>query len=114
MATASSAPTALPAYTTAHLRTIFIIGYRPSSAPMSMRQLPVNSSAPATSTRNRPRQNARPPKMSDTDGESVESARTISMKDAPRATKAPARIASTNALPRVSLALANPMWTNAS
>lgn len=52
--------------------------------------------------------------MSDTDGESVESARTISMKDAPRATKAPARIASTNALPRVSLALANPMWTNAS
>ena len=79
-----------------------------------MRQLPVNNSAPATSTENRPRQNARPPKMSEIEGASEASDRTMSMNDAPSATNAPARTARTNALPRVSPALANPMWTNAS
>lgn len=74
----------------------------------------MNNSAPATKTRKRPRQNAKPPKMRETEGAKLASERTMSMNEAPRATNEPASIAKTNALPRVRRVFANPMCTNAS
>ena len=104
-------PAKLPTYTIPQLRSTAVRGIRPLAKAMTIRLLPVNSSAPATTTAMRPRQKTRPPNsltrpkpMPAADKPVV----TIVAKIAPHAIKAPASTARANMVGVLSSALATP------
>ena len=62
IATVNSAPTKLPTKTMPQLRNIWAVVTLRAAQAITIRLLPVNSSAPATTTRIRPKQKTRPPR----------------------------------------------------
>ena len=97
-----AAPTKFAAHTSAQLRATSAVLIRPSAQAIASRLLPVNSSAPATTTSSRPSENTRPPTSWLAARPSVASARTITNSIEPRPMKAPA---STPSISRGSVAM---------
>ena len=102
---ASTLPTRLPKSTRAQLASRRFHEKRPASGPMTMRQLPVKSSAPAARIRKRPSVKAKPPRSCVAAKGSAASDLTTSMNVAPIEMKAPAMTESTRALTTSVLAL---------
>ena len=97
--TSTSEPAKLPSQTTTQFFRTLAQAKRLLAAPMTMRQLPVNSSAPATITQMRPSEKQKPPRMLDAAKPSVGSAFTQVMNSAPLPMSMPAMSASTMVRP---------------
>ena len=107
-ATVPNAPIMLPRYTNSQLRSITRRLISRDAQAIDTKLLPVNSSAPATTTRIRPSENASPPSNRVTPKPSSESVTTTRKNTAPSEMKAPASTASTSTLSRSAVALATP------
>jgi len=90
-ATIVSAPARLPKYAKSQLRRRLARLTRPSTQAMTIRQLPVNSSAPATTTRISPVEKIKPPSSRAGPKPRPAPAMAAVKPAAPRAMKAPAR-----------------------
>ena len=99
MPTSTSDPAKLPSQTTTQFFRTLVQAKRLLAAPMTMRQLPVKSSAPATMTQMRPSEKQKPPRMLDAAKPSVGSAFTQVMNNAPLPMSIPAMSASTMVRP---------------
>src|SRR6266567_536524 len=103
------APMKLPAQTIAQFRSKSRVLIFPSAQAIARRLFPVNSSAPATTTRISPRENATPPSACLAANPREGSDLTITKYNAPRPMKAPAKILSINIESSGRRALATPI-----
>jgi hypothetical protein len=108
IATIESAPTKLPMYTISHTRSKRVAVTWPLATAISMRLFPVNSSAPAITTKIRPSENATPASHLVTPKPRELSVPTKVARTAPRPMNTPARTPSTNAGIMRAFALATP------
>ena len=102
------APTKLPTYTTAQLRASATSRTLRLAAAITMSMLPVNNSAPPTTTRMRPSEKLRPPMSREIPGASPVPAVTAVENTAPREMNTPPSTASANRRGNGSAALATP------
>ena len=96
-------------HTTTQLRSSAPVPTRPLAHAITMRLLPVNSSAPATTTSNSPSENARPPSSRDTANPGEGSLATSVNIIAPSPMKAPPSNPSRNSVGNGRPTLSTPM-----